>query len=166
MSLETSIQTLTEIGGDIKGLFDVFTGLAAEGKETTAAQRKSFERLIGRLDTTARQASRERRDTEIAQLETVIDAHEKTLAVPGLPKSVRDALKADLIRKRSRRTRLQNLAATDFDGILTAEDVRELEELVAAAREEVAKKKFAAELLSSVMKAADLALSLAGKLAL
>jgi hypothetical protein len=75
-------------------------------------------------------------------------------------------VKADLTRRRARRTRLRNLDATDFGGVLKADEVRQLEELVKAARQEVERKKLAAAFLGSVFKIGDLALTMAGKLAL
>ena len=116
--------------------------------------------------TTTRTAARERRAAEIEKLTELIDAGKTVLSITGLSSSTRNAVKADLIRLRSRRTRLRNLDATDFGGILKAEEVRQLEDLVKAARKEVQQKRLAAAFLGSVFKIGDLALTMAEKLAI
>ena len=166
MSLADEVEKLRGVAGDAKALFDLLMGLAKEAKKTTEAQRKKIERLAKRLDTSSRDASRARRKAEIEQLGKVIDAHEHTLTISGLPLSVREAVRADLIVKRARHTRLQNLEATDFGGILTAAEVERIVELVQKARAEAQKKKFAAEFLGTTFKIFDTALTLAGKFAM
>ena len=164
MSLEPSIAKLREIAKDARSLFEVLMELAGLGKKTTAIHRRKIERLAERLDTTSREASRDRRQQEIRELEGVIRAHECTLGVPGLPHSAREAVRADLIRKKARKTRLFNQEATDFGGILTGAEVERIVELTVRAEKEVEQREFAAEFLDLTFRIADLALSLAGRL--
>ncbi len=166
MSLEDSIAKLRDVGSDARGLFDVLKDLADQGRKARQTEKDKITRLVKKLDTTTRTAARERRAAEIEKLTELIDAGETVLSITGLSSSTRNAVKADLTRRRARRTRLRNLDATDFGGILKADEVRQLEDLVKAARKEVEQKKLAAAFLGSVFKIGDLALTMAGKLAI
>ena len=166
MSLEDSIAKLKDVGADAKNLFGVLKDLADQGRDARKTEKDKITGLVKKLDTTTRTAARERRAAEIEKLTELIDAGKTVLSITGLSSSTRNAVKADLIRLRSRRTRLRNLDATDFGGILKAEEVRKLEDLVKAARKEVQQKRLAAAFLGSVFKIGDLALTMAGKLAI
>ena len=166
MSLEDSIAKLGDVAADAKSLFDVLKDLSEQGRNARQAEKDEITRLLAKLDTTTRTAARERRAAEIEKLTELIEAGETVLSITGLSSSTRDAVKADLTRRRARRTRLRNLDATDFGGVLKADEVQQLEELVKAARQEVERKKLAAAFLGSVFKIGDLALTMAGKLAL
>jgi hypothetical protein len=166
VSLEDSIAKLRDVGSDARGLFDVLKDLADQGRKARQTEKDKITRLVKKLDTTTRTAARERRAAEIEKLTELIDAGETVLSITGLSSSTRNAVKADLTRRRARRTRLRNLDATDFGGILKADEVRQLEDLVKAARKEVEQKKLAAAFLGSVFKIGDLALTMAGKLAI
>lgn len=166
MGLNDSIAKLREVGADAKTLFDTLKGLADQGRDARKTEKDKITGLLKRLDTASRAAARERRAAEIDRISDLIQVNETALTITGLSSSTRDALKADLMRLRARRTRLRNLAATDFGGILKADEVEQLEELVKAARKEVAEKKLAAAFLGSVFKIGDLALTMAGKLAI
>lgn len=78
----------------------------------------------------------------------------------------RQALKADLLRWRTRRARLLSRDATDFGGILRDGEVDQIVELVKRAKQEVRRKKLAAAFVNSAFRIADLALTLAGKFAM
>lgn len=166
MSLEDSIAKLREVGADAKALFDVLKDLADQDRDARKTEKDKITGLVRKLDTMTRKAARERRSAEVEKLTELIDAGEGALSITGLSSSTRDTIKAELIRLRARRTRLRNLDATDFGGILKAEEVRQLEDLVKAARKEVQRKKLAAAFLGSVFKIGDLALTMAGKLAI
>jgi hypothetical protein len=166
MSLEGTIKELREIAAGARQLTDVFKSLAAAGKEASASKTAKIQRLVDRLDTAARSGARKRREREIEQLTTVIDAYRLTLTVTGLSRATRETIEADLTRKLSRRTRLRNLQATDFGGVLSAAEARDLVELVRKAKAEVRAKKLAVSFLDSLLKIADVTLSLAGRFAL
>jgi hypothetical protein len=161
MSFESAIKKLNNIASEAKALFDELIGLTSG--EANENQKSKIKDLADRLNTDAAEASRERRTTEIRQLTEIINVHELTLSVPGLPSDARETIRADLIAKKTRRARLLNQAGTDFDGILTKSEVREIVKLVEKAQREVQQKKFAAEFLSTAIQIGDMAVSLAGK---
>jgi hypothetical protein len=163
MSPDSPIEKLRMIAADARDLFHVLADLASLGKRATGRQRRKLERLAKSLDTVSREAARDRREKEIGALEDVVRAHQTTLEVPGLPRATRDVVRSDLIRKKARRTRLMNLEATDFGGVLTQAEVGRILEIAEKAEREVAGKEFAAELLDLTFRVADLALSLAGR---
>jgi hypothetical protein len=139
--------------------------VAQAGKDADDEQRNSIQTLAVSLDAETRAACKSRLEVELDQLNTVIAAHAKTLAVPNLPKSVSDAVRADLIAKRGRRVRLNAILGTDFDGMLTQTEVEQLSELVAQVKRETQAKKLAAEFLGAVLKISDIAFRVAAKLA-
>lgn len=163
MSLEDSIAKLGAVAKDAATLFNELKDLG--DADTTASQRSKIKKLVARLDTGSREASRERRKEEIAILGEVIAAHESSLTVPGIPSDVRALIKADLRTSRARRTRLIN-QGTDFGGIVTDEQAAEIVDLVNTALDEVQRKRSASAFVGTLFKVGDLALSLAGKLAL
>ena len=164
MNQDRPIAELRKIAEDARSLFEALMDLAGLGEKATGKQRRRIRGLAKKLDTVSLEASRTRRRKEIRKLEGVIQAHEITLDVPGLPRSAREVVRSDLIRKKARRTRLFNQGATDFGGILTLSEVERIVELTTRAEKEVERKEFAAEFLDLTFKIADLALSLAGRL--
>ena len=99
-------------------------------------------------------------------MNAVIADNDVVLQVSGLSKATRDAIKADRMAAVARRGRLNAQAGTDFGGILTKTVTEELAAVLKKARQEVKKKKKAAAFLQSAVKVADLALRIAGKLAM
>ena len=166
MSLTTTINKLKSVANDAKDLFDKLKDLADKGKEATKTQKDNIERLASKLDTESRNAARERLKADIEQLSDIIERNERILAVPGLSRNARDAVRADKVRKLAKRARLRATLGTDFAGILNANEVKKIVELVAKAKKEVRIKKFAADFLDSAVKIADLALRIAGKVAM
>jgi hypothetical protein len=163
--LRAAANKLNDISQEAKQLFEVLQPLAHAGRDADDDQRTSILTLAESLDTETRAACTSRLEVELDQLNTVIDAHTKTLAVPNLPQSVSDAVRADLIAKRGRRVRLNAVLGTDFDGMLTQTEVEQLSELVTLVKRETQTKKLAAEFLGAVMKISDIAFRVAAKLA-
>jgi hypothetical protein len=165
MSLEGTIQKLKGISDEAKELFEVLRDLAKQQKDVTAKQKDKIKKLVDRLDKTSREAARERRRAEIQRLTEVIEAHDLSLTVPGLSSAAREAIRADRVAKLARRARLRAQEGTDFGGILTAREAGKIVDVAEKARKEVRTKKRAAAFLESTVKIADLALTIAGKLA-
>ncbi len=166
MSLTTTINKLKSIADDAKDLFDKLKDLADKGKDATKAQKDNIERLAIKLDTESRIAASERLNAEIEQLTDIIDRDNLILGIPGLSRTARDAVRADKVKTLARRARRRASLGTDFAGILNSNEVKKIVELVVKAKKEVKMKKFAADFLDSAVKIADLALSIAGKIAM
>jgi phage-related tail protein len=118
--LKESTDELKELKKQVDQMVEALQTLAQDGKDTTASQRSDFRGLVDAVDTAAREAASARRDLEIAHLDEVIEAHELSLTVEGLDDAVTDAIRADLISRRSRRARLLANVGTDFDGMISA----------------------------------------------
>lgn len=166
MSLDGVIKKLKDIADEAKQLFELLKNLAEQQENATAGQKDKIKQLADKLDTASREAARERRRAEIQQLTEVIEAHELTLTVPGLSSSAREAIRADRFAKLARRARLRAQEGTDFGAILTSREVEKIVDLVKKARREVRTKQRAAAFLESAVKIADVALTIAGKLAM
>lgn len=166
MSLQESIKALKTVSAEAKQLFEVLKGLAEQDADATEAQKRQIAKLAEKLDAEARNAARARRDAEIQELTEIIQAHDETLTVPGLSHSTRDTVRAARQSAVARRGRLRAQAATDFGGILTKQVTDKLDDLVKKAKEDVARKKKAAAFLQGLVQVTDLALNIAGKLAM
>lgn len=164
--LEEALDTLRAIAAEARELAAGIAAAAEAGEEAPAPHLESLRGLAERFDRTARLAARERRRREIRRLSAVISAHESTLALAGLSSDTREALRAQLVASRARRSRLRSQDATDFDGLLSAEEVEALEGLVERARDEARERAVAAAWLDVAYDMADLALTVAGRLAL
>jgi len=165
MSLEAHVETLKSVADDAKAIVKEMQSLAADAKKVTKAQKSRIARLASKLDDAAKQGARERRARDIKALTEFIETHEMSLSVVGLPKSVRDEIRADLMAKRARRARLRAQEATDFGGIQSKSKATELDALVKAVKRDTAKKQLAQAFLTSVVKIADVAITIAGKIA-
>lgn len=166
MSLDQSIRALKTVAGDAKELFAVLKGLAEQDEDAKKAQKDQITKLADKLDEETRKAARARRDVEIEQLTEIIDAHEITLSLPGLSQSTRDAVRADRQAHVARRGRLRARAGTDLGGVLTKQLADNLDELVKKVKKDVRSKKKAAAHLQGAIQTADIALRIAGKLAI
>jgi len=166
MSLSNTIEILKGIEIEAKELFEQLIKLAELGKDTSKTQKNDIQKLADKLDENARKASRERCEFEIDKLSKEIDKIDCLLAVPGMTKEVRDIAKAERGKKVARRGRLRGKLGLDFGGILTATDVQVLDDLVVKAKKEVQTKRKAAAFLHTVLKIADISLSIASKLAI
>jgi polyhydroxyalkanoate synthesis regulator phasin len=166
MSLSDTIEKLKGVEEEAKQLFEELKRLAGLGKDANKAQKNNLQKLADMLDENVRKASRERCEFEIEKLDKEIEKLGSLLAIIGLPKNIRDRAKAERGKKVARRGRLQGKLGSDFRGILTATEIKELDELVAKANKEVQAKVKAAEFLQTVLKIADISLSIAAKLAI
>lgn len=165
MALDQFIQKLKDIASDAKALFDTLHDIASQGNDASADQVTELKQLADDLDTNAVDAAQARRKEDIAHLDEMIATRERALTVPGLPQSVIDDIKGDLAVNRARRARLSSQEGTDFSGILTSTEARKFEELIADVKREVRSRQVIGAMLASATKIADIALSIAAKLA-
>lgn len=166
MGLSDTIERLKYVEEEAKQLFEALKQLADLGKDAKQTQKNKLKKLADDLDENARKASKERCEFEIKKLTTEIEQLDSLLAIIGIPKNVRDQAKAERGRKIARRGRLQGKCGTDFGGILTKTELKELDELLAKANKEVQAKQKAAEFIQTALKIADISLSIAAKLAI
>lgn len=111
----------------------------------------------------AKEQARHRCAEEMAELQTLIDQIDASLAVPGLDAETRDELKRLRRLRRAKLLRLQSREAVDFAGILTAQEVEEITTVLGQARHEVAQKQKAADFLSLLVRIADFSLKIVSK---
>lgn len=161
--------TLQQLKKEADHLVDV-TGklvdrLKAAEAVPDALKEQALSALLGEAEenrTTLVAASRRAR---IEELTKEIDDAEAVLQEPGLDQGTRGTVKGERDANVAERAQLNAEAASDFAGVLTATEVQELSGLLAAARNEVAQKKQAAAAIAFAMKLADIALSVAAKVA-
>ena len=95
----------------------------------------------------------------------MIARFEQTLTVQEHPQFVIDDIKSNLTVMRAKRSRLSSQEGTDFSGILSSADAKKFEELIADVKKEVRNRQVIGAMLASATKIADIAISIAGKLA-
>ena len=165
MALDQFILKLKGIAADAKSIFDTLHSRASQGNAATTNETAALRQLANDLDTNAAQAAEARRGEDIAHLDEMIATYERTLTVPGLPPSVINDIKGDLTVKRAKRARLSSQIGTNFSGILTSAEAKKFEELIADVKQEVHRRQVIGAMLASATKIADIALSIAAKLA-
>ena len=168
MKVEQLTKELTRIGDAAKKLAEGLKG-KAEAKERVTNQQKT---ALGELVRRTANATEEARTLasadmrrRIKDLGAQIERAEAALSISGLEKSTRDILRARVRNLRAQRVRLNAQLGTDFAGLLTATKAREIEKLLARAKQEVKRKQKAAEAVETAMDMAEIAITIGGKLA-
>ncbi len=165
-TLPAAIAELKKVSGEAKAILDVLRELAKDSKKVTQAQKSKITGLAKQLGKATSDAVKAQRDEEIAALKAAVKDLSNSLAIPGLPRSPRDSLRKMRVSKNARLARLSAKKATDFTGVLTKTHAEKLDKLVKAVKKDTAAKQFASAFLEGVVKIADLALTIAGKLAM
>jgi hypothetical protein len=170
MDLKKAVEDIKAIAEDAHELAGKLRDVLRDDPEaeTTAKQRGELTRLITAAEktrTALRAAAKAERAARIAELKDHIRVIKSSLATPGLTSDAQDRLDELLDTNQAELARLQNLDATDFSGLLPPEEFQQIAELLEAAKKEVQEKRKVAQALSIAVQAADLALTVAGKLA-
>ena len=118
-------------------------------------------RQLRELVKEASQRAKERRKVEIKAIEKLITGISDSLAVPGLSESTRKTLRNLRRRRRSQLLRLKSKEAMDFGGMLTPAQNKEIKDVLKRAKQDVARKKQATAFLGTLMRVADMALTIA-----
>jgi hypothetical protein len=162
------IGVVEEIGRDARELPDVARDRALRkgtGATLSSSELRRIATLVERSEATVTAASelaRARREEEIRQLQAQIDDIEASLAVP-LDADTVDFLKRTRRKLRARLLDKQTRVALDFGGILSAAELNEVGELLAEAKQAVARRKRAAGFIKSLFRIADLAAGIVRK---
>ncbi len=160
------IDKVKGIAGDAQKLAAELKPKAEQGANLTKKELDAIRKLVQRSEAAmsdANQRAKERRQQEIKALEELIQSITSALGTPGLSANARNDLKNLRRRRRAQLLHLQTRAALDFGGILTANQIKEIAELLKRAKQEVANKKKAAAFLTTVVRIADIALSVGRK---
>lgn len=164
----TIIDTVRTIAEDAREIVDLLTPKVVSNELLTAAELARIDALVARAGQVLEEASalaQAQRQDEIAALRTLIRNIDTALAAPGLSRATTTLLRSLRRRRRSRLLRLQTRRAMQFGGILSVRQVREVHDVLARARRAVASKKKASAFVGTTMQIADLALSIAARLA-
>lgn len=162
------LEMVSSIAKDAQVLAAELQPPASAGADITPQQLNAVKKLIETSEATldeASQRARERRQAQIKELQNLIDSLELALTTPGLSPTAREDLKRKRRNRLTQLARLQAKEALDFGGILTTARLEEITQVLREANRAVAQRKRAAAFLGSLLKIADLALGIAGKLA-
>lgn len=162
------IDTVREIASDAQEIVLSLQPKVAQSAELAPAERSAIDRLVRKAEETMAEANKlakARRRQHIEDLQGQIDNLNLTLATPGLDSGTSATIK-DILRKRmAQLLRLQTQEGLDFGGILSADQVREIEQVLVQAKQDVAEKKQAAAFLGTLMQVTDIALRVVSRAA-
>ncbi len=162
------VGSLKDIVKEALNLVNALKPKVEKGVSISSKEFREITKLIKHSEDTLSEASKrgkQRRREQIQDLEQLIENLELALATPGLDENVRGNLKNLKRKKRAQLLHLGTKEAMDFGGILTTRKINEIEGLLKQAKSDVAKKKKASTLLGTLMKLADIGLSIAAKTA-
>jgi DNA uptake protein ComE-like DNA-binding protein len=170
MDLKKAVEDIKGIASDARDLAEAFRKALKDDPEaeTTAKQRAELTRLITEAEktrTALRAAAKAERAQRIAELKEHVRDIKMSVGTPGLTAEAQDRLDDLLNVNQAELARLQSLDATDFSGLLPPEEFEEIAKLLEAAKREVQQKRRVAQALAIAVQAADVALTVAGKLA-
>ncbi len=160
------IAEVSSIGKDAQALVAELQPKAQQGKDLTAAEKKKIAGLVKRSTEAMKAAetrAKKRRQDQIAELGKLLDSIKLSLGTPGLSETAIKDLKQLRRNTRAKLVRLETRAGLDFGGILSAAEIKAIEAVLKEAKNAVERKKKVAAFLGSLIKVANLAISIVGK---
>ena len=160
------IAEISSIGKDAQALVAELQPKAQQGKNLTLAELKKIDALVKRSEaamSAAEERAKKGREAQIKELDKLVKSINLSLGTPGLSQRAIDDLKQLKRNKLSQLVRLKARAALDFGGILSPAEIQEIAGVLKEAKAAVARKKKVAGFLGSIVKIANLAISIVGK---
>ena len=151
MSMSQNIATLKAVRKQAEVIFGELEALAQADKKAPATVLTRLSKLARDLDATARQAARDRREQIIAELSQRIRQYDVLLTL-SLPPSSRATIKAERATLVAQRGYHRGRLGTDFEGIVSKQDVDKLEALINEVNAAVAGKKKAVAYIDGVIR--------------
>lgn len=163
MSLSQELARLKAIKKEADTIKSELQALAEADKNAPAATLKRLEKLAGDLDDAARQAARDRRQEIIDELTQRIQDFDALLAL-GLSRADRQRAKKQRAKLVGQRAFHRGRAGTDFEGLVSKEDVDRLAALITEVNKAVAEKKKAVAHINGAISIAMAATNIIGRI--